>query len=245
MKMTRIGKIAGWARFWCPASRHLRLRRRWTPKTCPPYPLLALLLVATLTSCSILGGGSPRDRATIYAPDPRIAADPAWPSVQWQLSIAPASAARMSDSLRIAVRPTPDELQVYKGASWAKTPTDMVEDAVLRGLEDSGRIPAVARQGSGIAADYKLIMDLRRFEADYAGAATPSATVEVNAKLLHSIDQQVVASRTFLAKHPASGTAVPEVAAAFDPALSQVASEVAGWVLQTGEAHQRVHPATR
>ncbi len=209
------------------------------------HALITLLLAASLAGCSILGGGSPRDRATIYAPDPRIAADPAWPSVQWQLSIAPATAARMSDSLRVAVRPTPGELQVYKGASWAKTPTDMVEDAVLRGLEDSGRIPAVARQGSGIAADYKLVMDLRRFEADYAGAATPSATIEVNAKLLHSIDQQIVASRTFLARHPAASTAVPEVAAAFDPALSQIASDMAGWVLQTGEAHQRVHPITR
>jgi len=209
------------------------------------HALLPLLFAATLAGCSLLGGGSPKDRATIFAPDPRIAADPAWPSVQWQLAIAPATAARMSDSLRVAVRPTPGELQVYKGASWAKTPTDMVEDAVLRGLEDSGRIPAVARQGSGIAADYKLVMDLRRFEADYAGTTTPSATVEVNAKLLHSIDQQVVASRTFLARQAAASTAVPDVAAAFDPALSQVASEVAGWVLQTGEAHQRVHPTTR
>ena len=28
-----------------------------------------------------------RDRITIYAPDPRIQADPAWPSVDWQLSL--------------------------------------------------------------------------------------------------------------------------------------------------------------
>lgn len=208
--------------------------------------LLLLLATATLSGCALLGaGGSSRERSTIYAPDPRIAADPSWPAVRWQLSISPATAARMSDSLRVSVRPTPGELQVYKGASWAKTPTDMVEDAVLRGLEDSGKIPAVARAGSGIAADYKLVMDLRRFEADYAGAATPSATIEVNAKLLHSIDQQVVASRTFIARHPAAGTAVPEVAAAFDPALSRIASEMAGWILQTGETHERVHPIKR
>lgn len=205
---------------------------RWLPLTC----LLAL------TGCSILGGGSPRDRATIYAPDPRIAADPAWPAVKWQLAISPASAARVSDSLRIAVRPTPGELQVYKGASWAKPPTDMVEDAVLRALEDSGRIPAVARQGSGIAAQYKLVMDLRRFEADYAGAAVPSAVIEVNAKLVHAMDQQIVASRTFLARQPAATTEVPDVTAAFDPALSDIARQLAGWILETGEAHERAHP---
>lgn len=201
----------------------------------------ALLACMLLAGCSILSGGSPKDRSTLYAPDPRIAADPAWPTVQWQLAIVPATATRMIDSLRIAVRPTPSELQVYKGASWAKTPTSMLEDALLRGLEDSGKIPAVARQGSGIAADFRLVMDLRRFEADYAGAAVPSATIEVNAKLLHSIDQQIVASRTFLSRQPAASAAVPDVAAAFDPALSDIARQLAGWTLDSGNAHFRVH----
>jgi cholesterol transport system auxiliary component len=205
--------------------------------------LMAFLIGASLAGCSILGGGAPRDRATIYAPDPRIAADPAWPTVQWQLAIAPATAARMIDSLRIAVRPTPGELQVYKGANWARTPTDMLEDALLRGLEDSGKIRAVARQGSGIAADFKLVLDLRRFEADYAGGAVPAATIEVNAKLLHSADQQIVASRTFLSRQPAASAAVPEVAAAFDPALGDIARQLAAWTLETGEAHHRAHAA--
>ena len=125
----------------------------------------------------------------------------------------------MMDSLRIAVRPAPGELQVYKDASWARTPTEMIEDGVLRALEDSGSIPAVARQGSGIGADYKLVMDLRHFEADYAGAAVPSAVIEVNAKLLHSHDQSVVASRTFREAVPAAGTDVSLVADAFTRAL--------------------------
>src|SRR3546814_18153635 len=97
----------------------------------------------------------------------------------------------------------------------------MLEDAVLRALEDSGRIGAVARQGSGINGNYKLVMDVRRFEADYAGAAIPSATIEVNAKLLHPVDQQVVASRTFLAARPAADAAVPAVRAAFGAALAR------------------------
>src|SRR3546814_2351342 len=111
---------------------------------------------------------------------PGTDADPSWPTVPWQLAIAPATAARMTDSLRIAVRPTPGEIQVYKGANWSKPPTQMLEDAVLRALGDSGRIGAVARQGSGINGNYKLVMGVRRFEADYAGAAIPSETIAVN-----------------------------------------------------------------
>ena len=150
--------------------------------------LAACLLLPLLAGCaSLIGGGGERDRATIYAPDPRVQTDPAWPRADWQLTLRPPTAARMIDSFRIAVRPTPNELQVYRGASWAKTPTDMLQDAVLRTLEDSGRIPAVARQGAGITSDYTLVVDMRRFEADYAGNALPAATIEVNAKLILSL----------------------------------------------------------
>jgi cholesterol transport system auxiliary component len=198
-----------------------------------------LVVAVLLAGCSILGPRS-NDRATIYAPDPRIQPDPSWPAVDWQLSLSRATASSMTESLRIAVRPTANELQVYEGASWAKTPTTMLEDAVLRALEDSGRIPAVARQGAGIGADYKLVLDLRRFESDYtADSALPLATIEVNAKLLHAPDQAVVASRTFLQAPPAATTAVADVVVAFETGLEALASDLAGWVLVSGDEHER------
>lgn len=207
--------------------------------------LAAVLALASLTSCALLTGNdrNARERATIYAPDPRIQADPSWPAVDWQLSLAPPTAARMIDSFRIAVRPTADELQVYRGASWAKTPTDMLQDTLLRALEDSGKLPAVARQGTGFAADYRLALDVRRFEADYAGGALPSATIEVNAKLVHAVDQGIVASRTFLHAEPSPGTDIAQVVEAFSRALTAVGRDLSGWVLVTGDTHERTaHP---
>ena len=208
-----------------------------------PRFAVALALGALLAGCSSLlgGGGGDRDRSTIYAPDPRVEADPAWPRAQWQLTLSPPTAARMIDSFRIAVRPTPAELQVYRGASWAKTPTDMLQDTVLRTMEDSGNIPAVARQGAGITADYKLVIDLRRFEADYNGNALPAATIEANAKLIHNIDQTVVDSRTFIAAQPASSTEVAQVVDAFSIALQSISGEMVGWILESGNAHEVTH----
>ena len=206
-----------------------------------------LALVATLAlalaGCSLLGGGKGRERATIYAPDPRVTLDASAPSVSWQLSLTTPLAARMIDSSRIAVSPAPGEMQVYRGASWAKTPTDMLQDALLRALEDSGRIPAVARQGSGIAADYKLVMDVHRFEADYAGKAAPAATIEFNAKLIHGPDQAIVASRTFLHAEPSAGTDIALVADAFSRGMERLTAELAHWILSAGDTHQRsAHP---
>lgn len=200
---------------------------------------VVVTLALIQAGCSLLGGGNGRERATIYAPDPRVTLDAAAPTVSWQLSLTTPLAARMIDSSRIAVRPAPGELQVYRGASWAKTPTDMLQDALLRALEDSERIPAVARQGSGIMADYKLVIDLRRFEADYAGSALPSAAIEFNAKLIHSHDQSIVASRTFSRIEPAASTDIGVVVQAFTRGLEAVTGELATWILVTGDAHHR------
>lgn len=195
-----------------------------------------LAAVLMFSGCSIMG--KPKDAGTVYAPDPRVQADPSWPTVTWQLALITPTASRIYDSARIAVRTSPTQLEVYKGATWAKRPAEMLEDAVLRALEDSGRIPAVARQGSGIAADYKLVLDMRRFESDYAGQAVPAATIEVNAKLLHAQDQQVVMSRTFLRTQPASSVPVPAVVDAFEIALTNISRDISGWVLTEGNRHE-------
>lgn len=194
--------------------------------------------VLLLSGCSSILGGS-KTPTTIYAPVTRAQAPADWPAVQWSLALGRSYGGRGADGLRIAVRPAPNELQVYKGAQWSRPPNEMLEEGILQTLEDSGRIATVARQGTGIGADYRLLLDVRRFEADYAGNSVPSATIEVTAKLLHVKTQQLAGSRTFLQARPASTTAVPDVVAAFEQALTAASREVAGWTLATGEQHAR------
>ena len=202
-----------------------------------PRLLLLALLALSVTGCGLLGGGGPRERGTVYSPVIRVQPDPAWPRVDWQLSINPPTAPRTVDTFRIAVRPVPGELQVYGGSSWARAPSDMVEDAILRTLEDSGKVPGVARRGSGIAPDYRLLLDLRRFEADYAGGDRPVATIELHAKLLHAREQGIIGARTFLVAEPAATTDVGSVAMAYERALESLGRDVAGWTLATGAQH--------
>ena len=197
--------------------------------------LLPAAMLALLGGCSLLGSNE-RSAVTIYSPIVRIQADPSWPKVDWQLVLVKPSAARVVDSPRINVRPSPSELEVYKGVSWAQPATDMLDDALVRGFEDSGRINGVARATTGIRADYKLALDVRRFEADYRGQATPTALIEVNAKLIHVVDQRVVADRTFRQEQPVPSTATADVARAFEQGLQATTSEVVGWTLVSGQA---------
>src|SRR3546814_10002296 len=46
----------------------------------PSLAGLAIACMLLATGCSLLGGGGTRERGTIYAPDPRVDADPSWPT---------------------------------------------------------------------------------------------------------------------------------------------------------------------
>lgn len=192
-------------------------------------------LVATLAACNVLPKPSTIAR---YAPQPAIAADPAWPTVDWHLAIPRPYADTGLDSARIAVRPTPGELQIYKGAAWAQSAPDLVHNTLLRAFADSGRLPGVARRGEGINAEYELLLELRNFEADYgadpAGGGVPSARIELAARLVHNRDNRVVASRVFGQRVNATSTDVAAVAQAFERGLAQLAPEVVGWTLREG-----------
>ena len=203
--------------------------------------LLALLPLLVLSACVSIGGGE-QDAITVYAPEVRTAADSAWPQASWALVIAKPTAPRTLDSPRIAVRTSPNEMEVYRGVSWALPAPDMLQGEVLRALEDSGRIPAIARSDAGIRSNYRLLMDLRRFESDYAGQSVPSASVEVSVLLLSTQDQRVAASHVFQHRQSATGTSVPEVVAAFEQAMAVVVRDIAGWTLIQGQADVASNP---
>lgn len=196
--------------------------------------LLPAALLASLTGCSILSSGD-RKAVTIYSPAVQVKVDPSWPTVAWQLVLSKPSATRMVDSPRINVRPSPSELEIYAGATWAQPATDMIEDALLRGFEDSGRIAGVGRAAAGIRADYRLATDIRRFESDYRGQPTPTVVIEINAKLIHVVDQRVVIDRTFRQEQPVGSTEVPAVTAAFEQGLNALTADVVGWALTSGQ----------
>ena len=191
---------------------------------------LATLLLPLAGCGSLLG---PKETPTVYAPAPALDADPAWPRVDWQLIVARPDASGILDSARVAVRPVPGELQVYKGAVWVKPAPDIVQDALLRAMEDSGKLAGVTRRGGGIAADYDLAIDIRRFEADYQGGGAPSAVIELSASLIDNDANRIVGHRSFRAATPAAGTAIPEVSRAFERSLAQVVRELGGWSLQS------------
>ena len=191
-------------------------------------PLAALVLLA---GCAI---GGPKTEVSIYAPRVQLEADPSWPAVQWRLTLGTPSAHALLDSQRIAVRPTPNRLQTYKGARWADTAPEMVQLALMEAFEDSGKIAAVSSWGGG-RGDFGLYTDLRSFETIYE-AGKPKVVVEIQARLVKfGPGAGLVASRRFRTEVAPAGADIEPVVAGFGDAMALIGADIVGWTLVEGE----------
>lgn len=199
-------------------------------------PVMLLALVAALCSCGIL---PKREPMQMYEPAITKSAAPAeWPQANWSLLVAKPVAGQWLDSDRISVRPAPGAVQVYKGASWSESVPDMVQTALLRKLEDSGRILSVSRPGAGVRGEYQLLTEIRAFESVYAQAGQPQARIEIYAKLVHTADGHAVAARSFVESEASGSEEVPAVIDAFSRSMERVTSQIAGWTLSSGNASE-------
>jgi len=105
-----------------------------------------------------------------------------------------------------------------------------LQEALLHVLEDSGRLQ-VAHQDSGFSADWLLVMDIRRFEADYSQGSVPSIEIVVSAKLIHRKDKRIMASHLMSHVEPTQTSSTDAIISAFGEGLSQITLKLAEWVL--------------
>jgi cholesterol transport system auxiliary component len=206
--------------------------------------LLASACAFAVTACGSLGG--PKVAIKVYSPPTQVQVDPAWPMADWTLAVGTSSAVEALDSPRIAVRPTPNELQTYKGAAWADTAPDMLRAAVVEGFEDSGKIASVARFGGASGSDRSdlgLQLEIRAFETDY-GSGAPEAVIEVQARL---VDRRgdAFATKRFRRAVAGASAEIPAMVDAFGETMSQLTTDVVGWTLVEGNRLRAEVPARR
>lgn len=205
--------------------------------------LLAAGIAALLAACGSIGG--PKLDIRTYDPRTDVPVDPAWPQVDWSLTVGATAGIEALDSSRIAVRPRPNELLSYKGAVWADTAPDLLRAKIVAAFEDSGRIPSVNRWGGGGGdrSDLSLVLEVRAFETDYA-SGRPEAVVEVQARLLHRRGGGI-ATRRFRHAVPGTTAEIPDMVTAFGEAMSALSGEVVGWTLVEGQRLRNENAGTR
>lgn len=198
---------------------------------------IALSAATWLAACSILPAQTPVDTYVL-------------PGTQWQratptgttgnaantgpaLRIARPVAHGVLASKRIVVMPQADRQQVYQGAVWSDPAPHMLRHRLLDAFLADGRLPWVDTDESpGAQVDYLLTSQLRSFHSSYQNGS-PVAVIRIDAQIVNTRSNRIIASRSFITEQAAASKAVPDVVQALGQASDLVAREMANWAAGT------------
>jgi len=142
----------------------------------------------------------------------------------------------------VAVRWPGNRLDYVAGARWAGDLARMLQSALVESFQDSGRLRSVQGDVGRFGATHTLVIEVRRFEADYAAGGLPVAQVELAVTLGRNSDRQVIASFTVAASEAATENRQTTVVAALDAAFARAAGEIAARALEALAADLAARP---
>jgi len=201
---------------------------------------IALLAGFTLIcSCSILPKPEPFE---VYRlPSAQSASTSHGTPQRWSLRLSKFQSSEALNSPNIAVIPQGDVISHYKGSRWSDPAPVLVRNRLLDGFQDDGRVPLLSTDDSIFQTDLELGGSLQAFQTEYQGT-NASAVVRLDALLVRSYDQRILASRRFEVRQPLSDVQIPAVVAGFGQANDQLTAQVVNWAVEQG---QRLAPPPR
>lgn len=194
-----------------------------------------ILAAAAALAAGCFGGLKNEAQApNIYRLDaPQLDAGASLPA---DLSIVVERTAPGLDGDRIAGRWPGSRLDYLAGARWAGELTGLLQSALVAGFQDSGRLRSVQGDVGRFRATHALVVEVRRFEADYTGGGLPVAQVEFSLAVGRLSDARVLASFTVSASEQAAENRQTSVVAALDAAFARATREMAAKALGAIEA---------
>jgi cholesterol transport system auxiliary component len=103
------------------------------------------------------------------------------------------------------------------------------------------RVSLLSTDDSIFQTDLELGGVLQAFQTEYEGTSA-SVVVRLDALLVRSYDQHILASRRFEVRQPLSDLKVPAVVAGFGLANDQLTMQVVNWAVEQGQKLAPVKP---
>ena len=198
--------------------------------------LIALSLVAGLANgCTGLATLKTVTEPTdLYDLTPKSTYPADLPSITAQVVVEEPTAASSVNTDRIAVKPTPFQVQYFPNARWVDRAPLLVQTLLLESLENTGKVGAVGRQAIGLSSDYTLVTELREFQALRGATETAPLTVlvQLNIKIVREPRGLIVASQSFANDVVAPSTDMADVVRAFDDALGKTMGRAVDWAIR-------------
>ena len=179
-------------------------------------------LAAGLAGCAALLPQSPNAIFDLTAPGEGTAAG-GGPQV---LVPTPTAVAAL-DTIRIAARPSPSEYAYLPDSQWSDTLPKLLQARLIETLENSGRVRAAGLPGQRLLIDYQIVLDIRAFELQGAGAV-----VEFGVKLMDDRTGRVIRARSVRHVVPVASADNAVVVVALDAAMDRAFLEIIGWAFR-------------
>jgi phospholipid/cholesterol/gamma-HCH transport system substrate-binding protein len=173
----------------------------------------------------LTGGAGAKARLVTYDLTAPLAAEAAAKPLAAQLAVLDPSALSALDTERIQSVSGNGAFASLPDAQWSDALPKLVQLKILRSLEDAGRFSGVSRPLDGLAADFQLGIDIRKFQVSAHGAAD----VEFGCKIVDS-NGRIAAMRVFRASVAAEAANAPSVVAALDKAFGNAGSDLVAWL---------------
>ncbi len=145
-----------------------------------------------------------------------------------QLTLPPPTTIVALDTQRIMLRTAEGLVPAFDNFRFGDSIPLIVQSRLLQGFENAGD-PRVGSDTSGIAGDFQLLVNIRKFQMATIGE--PTAEVALMAKLLDT-GGTVIDAKLFEATAPVGDITKPEgIAAGIDTAFGKAATELIVWSL--------------
>lgn len=194
---------------------------------------IALLAGFTLIgSCSILPKPEPFEVYRLPSAQSSSASHGA--PQRWSLRLNKFQSSEALNSPNIAVIPQGDVLSHYKGSRWSDPAPVLVRNRLLQGFQHDGRVTLLSTDDSIFQTDLELGGSLQAFQTEYQDT-NASVVVRLDALLVRSYDQRILASRRFEVRQPLSAVQVPAAVVGFGQANDQLTTQVVNWAVEQGQ----------
>jgi cholesterol transport system auxiliary component len=142
------------------------------------------------------------------------------------LAVAPPRASASLDTDRIAVVQPDSRFDYFAGVRWAEPAPQMLQRLLVRALAADGRFVTVVAAPSRVPADLALDVELRSFEAVYAGGAgVPVVSVEMQVTLVDAREARRLVSFVVRAESGAADNRRMAVLESFERATAEALQE--------------------
>ena len=183
---------------------------------------------AALAGCAVLRGPAVPQ---LYVLRPQMPAF-AGPSVTWRLAIAAPDAIASLDTARIALTRSPTTMDYFANAAWSDRLPLLLQRQLIQAFDASGRIHSVARDTSGLEADYLLETEIRDFQARYdAPDGAPRIVVDIQAKLARMPQREIAANLNASEQAAAAANDLDSIVVAFNQATGGAIAQIVGETL--------------